>query len=160
MDIKFIEGKDHKLELKVYDDNGEEIPIDEYRRHNEKLRSNPEFETLLKEITKEYYEQILENHIEFLRKEIFIREGISESSSIYSNDNHSLEELREELEYYLNARKVLAEDIGKAQKEYTILQYEFGACHSIWAHIKKELKEKYGITWYTPAELHPYVMYD
>ena len=52
MDIKFIEGKDHKLELKVYDDNGEEIPIDEYRRHNEKLRSNPEFETLLKEITK------------------------------------------------------------------------------------------------------------
>ena len=37
---------------------------------------------------------------------------------------------------------------------------QLGCCHTLWALQKCILKEKYGITWYTPAELHPEIKYD
>jgi hypothetical protein len=37
---------------------------------------------------------------------------------------------------------------------------QLGSCHTLWALQKRILKEKYGITWYTPAELHPEIKYD
>ena len=36
----------------------------------------------------------------------------------------------------------------------------FGACHAIWHHRKRLLMEKYGIEWFTPAELNPEVKFD
>lgn len=36
----------------------------------------------------------------------------------------------------------------------------FGACHAIWHHQKRLLMEKYGIDWYSPAELNPDVNFD
>lgn len=36
----------------------------------------------------------------------------------------------------------------------------FGACHAIWHHQKRLLMEKYGIEWFTPAELNPGVDFD
>lgn len=35
-----------------------------------------------------------------------------------------------------------------------------GACHAIWYHRKRLLMEKYGIEWYSPAELNPEVCFD
>jgi hypothetical protein len=37
---------------------------------------------------------------------------------------------------------------------------QLGCCHTIWSLQKRILKEKYGITWYTPAELNPDVKFD
>ena len=37
---------------------------------------------------------------------------------------------------------------------------QLGSCHRLWALQKHILKEKYDITWYTPAELHPEIKYD
>lgn len=36
----------------------------------------------------------------------------------------------------------------------------FGACHAIWYHRKRLLMEKYGIEWFSPAELNPEVIFD
>lgn len=36
----------------------------------------------------------------------------------------------------------------------------FGACHAIWYHRKRLLMEKYGIEWFSPAELNPEVLFD
>jgi hypothetical protein len=37
---------------------------------------------------------------------------------------------------------------------------QLGSCHSFWAMRKHILKEKYGITWYSPSELNPDIKYD
>ena len=37
---------------------------------------------------------------------------------------------------------------------------QLGSCHRLWTMQKKILKEKYGITWYTPDELHPEIIFD
>lgn len=36
----------------------------------------------------------------------------------------------------------------------------YGYCHALWVVKKRILKEKYGITWRTPAEMNPDVMFD
>lgn len=35
-----------------------------------------------------------------------------------------------------------------------------GRCHSIWGYMKKTLKERHGIIWYSPAEMNPKVCFD
>lgn len=35
-----------------------------------------------------------------------------------------------------------------------------GYCHGYWRVKKRILKEKYGIDWKSPAELHPYINFD
>ena len=37
---------------------------------------------------------------------------------------------------------------------------QIGSCHRLWDMQKTILKEKYDITWYTPAELHPEIKFD
>jgi len=37
---------------------------------------------------------------------------------------------------------------------------QLGNCHRLWTMQKNILKEKYGITWYSPAELHPEIKFD
>ncbi len=37
---------------------------------------------------------------------------------------------------------------------------QLGSCHRLWDMQKTILKEKYGITWYTPAELNPEIKFD
>lgn len=38
--------------------------------------------------------------------------------------------------------------------------YEFGTCHQRWRLLKKILKEEHGITWYTPKEMNPTMIFD
>jgi hypothetical protein len=37
---------------------------------------------------------------------------------------------------------------------------QIGSCHRLWDMQKQILKEKYDITWYTPAELNPEIKFD
>ena len=37
---------------------------------------------------------------------------------------------------------------------------QIGSCHRLWDMQKTILKEKYDITWYTPAELHHEIKFD
>jgi hypothetical protein len=38
--------------------------------------------------------------------------------------------------------------------------YKFGSCHARWALLQKILKEEHGITWYTPNQMNPGVIFD
>jgi hypothetical protein len=37
---------------------------------------------------------------------------------------------------------------------------QLGSCHRLWDMQKTILKEKFGITWYSPDELNPEIIYD
>ncbi len=54
------------------------------------------------------------------------------------------------------AKEILPNDPARAAEVLS----QLGSCHRIWAIQKQILKEKYGITWYTPAELNPDIKFD
>ena len=54
------------------------------------------------------------------------------------------------------AKKLLPTDPARAAE----LLSKLGSCHTLWSLQKTILKEKYDITWYTPAELHPDIKFD
>lgn len=37
---------------------------------------------------------------------------------------------------------------------------DLGACHAIWGETKRILRERHGLSWRTPAEMNPEVMFD
>ena len=48
-----------------------------------------------------------------------------------------------------------------AHQEVSGGKYEhLGTCHLIWRRQKEILKEEHGITWYSPREMNPSVIYD
>jgi hypothetical protein len=65
--------------------------------------------------------------------------------------------LRKSTEEKLKEAKSLMPDNPK--RAANVLE-QLGCCHRLWSLQKRILKEKYGITWYTPAELHPDVLFD
>jgi hypothetical protein len=49
----------------------------------------------------------------------------------------------------------------RANQEVSGGKYEhLGTCHLIWRRQKEILKEEHGITWYSPREMNPSVIYD
>jgi hypothetical protein len=49
----------------------------------------------------------------------------------------------------------------RARQEVSGGKYEhLGTCHLIWRRQKEILKEEHGITWYSPREMNPSVIYD
>lgn len=49
----------------------------------------------------------------------------------------------------------------RAHQEVSGGKYEhLGTCHLIWRRQKEILKEEHGITWYSPREMNPGVIYD
>ena len=49
----------------------------------------------------------------------------------------------------------------RAHQEVSGGRYEhLGTCHLIWRRQKEILKEEHGITWYSPREMNPRVIYD
>lgn len=56
--------------------------------------------------------------------------------------------------------KIEVELKRKIEEEWGDKPYTLGSCHEYWYIKKRILKEDYGITWYTPAEENPNVIYD
>ena len=49
----------------------------------------------------------------------------------------------------------------RARQEVSGGKYEhLGTCHLIWRRQKEILKDEHGITWYSPREMNPSVIYD
>ena len=69
-------------------------------------------------------------------------------------DNKAQDEIRKKR--IEEAKELLPTDPTRAAQ----LLSKLGSCHTLWSLQKTILKEKYGITWYTPAELHPDIRYD
>lgn len=60
--------------------------------------------------------------------------------------------------------KAIEESVDKSAEERMekegIERLSFGACHKFWEIKKEILKSEYGIDWFSPAELNPFVMFD
>ena len=123
--------------------------IKELKEHNNALELSSEYQCILPEVMNEVYSQYVKEEIERLERYLE-REDAEEDGVLYRS-------LRESTEKKLNEAKRLMPD-NPEQAAQVFMQ--LGSCHRIWAIQKQILKEKYGITWYTPAELHPEIKFD
>lgn len=127
-------------------------PLNEYREHNRALEQSSEYQSILPEVEKEVYTRFVNAEIEY--SELYLARENAEHDSVLPTLHKSL---RESTEKKLNEAKRLMPDNPEQAAQ---LFMQLGSCHTLWAIQKQILKEKYGITWYTPAELHPDVLFD
>ena len=129
--------------------NGKLKTIEERRLYNETLEQSSEYSHIIPEVMNEVYSQYVKEEIE--RSERYLeRENAEEDDVLYMS-------LRESTEKKLNEAKRLMPD-NPEQAAQVFMQ--LGSCHRLWTMQKNILKEKYGITWYTPDELHPEIIFD
>ncbi len=123
--------------------------IDKLRAYNKTLEQSPEYQKILPEVMNEVYSQYVKEEIE--RSERYLeREDAEEDDVLYKS-------LRESVEKKLNEAKILMPDYPEQAAQVFM---QLGSCHRLWTMQKKILKEKYDITWYSPAELHPEIKFD
>ena len=128
--------------------NGKLKTIEERRLYNETLEQSSEYSHIIPEVMNEVYSQYVKEEIE--RSERYLEREDAEEDVLYMS-------LRESTEKKLNEAKRLMPD-NPEQAAQVFMQ--LGSCHRLWTMQKNILKEKYGITWYTPDELHPEIIFD
>ena len=138
--------------------------IEELRASNEALEKSPEYQRIISEVMNEVYSLFVKERIESL--ECLVE--TEDDGDLFGDDGKlSIDDLPWEptpIERKMNkasfliatAKSFLPHDPAHAAE----VLIQIGSCHRIWAIQKQILKEKYGITWYTPAELHPEIKYD
>lgn len=127
--------------------------VEQLRIFNKALEQSSEYQRILPEVMNEVYSQYVKEEIE--RSERYLeREDAEEDDDVFASLYRSQ---RESTERKLNEAKMLMPDNPERAANLFI---QLGSCHRLWALQKHILKEKYGITWYTPAELHPEIKYD
>ena len=132
--------------------NSELNPIEELRRHNEALEQSPEYQKILPEVMNEVYSQYVKEEIE--RSERYLaREDKDEDDAFVS----LYKSQREVTIKKLNEVKRMIPDYPEQAAQVFM---QLGSCHRLWDLQKTTLKEKYGITWYSPDELNPEIIYD
>ena len=131
------------------------MPIKEKRVYNIKLENSAEYQRILSDVIKEVYTIFAkdgikrkEDYIEFSKKDL--ENG---KTSIFGDYE---KERKENSEIVKKAKTLLSTNPEAAADFFMIL----GSCHTLWALLKTILKEKYGITWYSPSELNPDIRYD
>ena len=140
--------------------------IEELRIQNEALERSPKYQRILPEVMREVYTIFVNNRIDDYER---FYANQKESEDIYKDeDNPVMIEFFKNMQADLKARR--EEEKKKIEEAKHLLPtyperaaelfIQLGSCHTLWALQKHILKEKYGITWYTPVELHPEINYD
>lgn len=126
---------------------------EELQAYNKALERSPEYQQILPEVMNEVYTLFVKEEIE--RSERYLeREDAEEDDDVFASLYRSQ---RESTEKKLNEAKRLMPDYPEQAAQVFM---QLGSCHRLWDMQKIILKEKFGITWYTPAELHPEIIYD
>ena len=136
----------------------------EYQKHNKALEASPEYQHILSEVMWEVNTQFVKEIIAQEERWLSYKveeEPIEDDDPIMVEffktlraDNKAQDEIRKKR--IEEAKELLPTDPTRAAQ----LLSKLGSCHTLWSLQKTILKEKYGITWYTPAELHPDIRYD
>jgi hypothetical protein len=142
----------------------DEKSIEELRAYNKALEQSPEYQRILPEVMWEVNTQFVkeiiaqeERWLSYKVEEEPIEDDdpiIVEFFKTLRADNKAQDEIRKKR--IEEAKELLPTDPTRAAQ----LLSKLGSCHTLWSLQKQILKEKYGITWYTPAELHPDIRYD
>lgn len=124
--------------------------IEELRIQNDTLENSPEYQRIIPEVMREVYTQFVNERIEqekkWLEMDAWDDPFGDDPESMKISTSKRIEE----------AKRLLSENPEQAAE----LFMQLGCCHTLWALQKRILKEKYDITWYTPAELNPDVKFD
>lgn len=125
--------------------------IEELRVQNKALEQSSEYQRILPEVMKDVYTQFVSERIEQEEKWL---EMDDTDDPFYDGSGESMK---------VSASKRIAEAkrlLPNNPERAANLFIQLGSCHTLWALQKHILKEKYGITWYTPAELNPDIKFD
>ena len=138
--------------------------IEELRAYNKTLEQSSEYLQILPEVMNEVYTLFVKERIESLE-----RLAETEDDGVLFGDVGELAdddlpweptstERRMNKPSFLiaTARSYFPDNPERAAD----ILSQVGSCHRLWAIQKQILKEKYGITWYTPAELYPEIKFD
>ena len=124
--------------------------IEELRVQNNALEKSYEYQRIIPEVMKDVYTQFVSERIEQEEKWL----EMDTWDDPFGDDPESMK-------FYISKRIEEAKRLLTSNPEQAAeLFMQLGSCHTLWALQKRILKEKYGITWYTPAELHPEIKYD
>ena len=124
--------------------------IEELRIQNEALERSPKYQRIIPEVMREVYTRFVNERIEQQEKWLEMDTWDDPFGDDPESMKVSMSKIIEE------AKRLLPSNPEQAAE----LFMQLGSCHTLWALQKRILKEKYGITWYTPAELHPDIRYD
>lgn len=127
--------------------------LEELRAYNQAIEDSPEYQSILPEVMKEVYTIFVNERIEDLERTLD-KEDIEADNDVFSS---LYKELRKSTEEKLKEAKSLMPD--NPERAANVLE-QLGCCHRLWSLQKRILKEKYGITWHTPAELNPDIIFD
>jgi hypothetical protein len=130
----------------------DEKSIEELRAYNKVLERFPEYQRILPEVMNEVYTLFVNEEIE--RSERYLAREDKDEDDAFASLYRSL---RESTEKKLNEAKRLMPDHPEQAAQVFM---QLGSCHRLWDIQKQILKEKYGITWYSPDELNPEIIYD
>ena len=124
--------------------------IEELRVQNEALEKSSEYQRIIPEVMREVYTRFVNERIEQQEKWL----EMDTWDDPFGDDPESMKfSISKRIE---EAKRLLTSNPEQAAE----LFMQLGSCHTLWALQKRILKEKYGITWYPPDELHPEIIFD
>lgn len=138
--------------------------IEDLRASNKTLEQSSEYLQILPEVMNEVYSLFVKERIESLEclveteddGDLFGDDGKLSNDDLPWDQTPIERKMNKPSSLIATAKKCLPHDPARAAEVLS----QLGSCHRLWALQKHILKEKYGITWYTPAELHPEIKYD
>jgi hypothetical protein len=124
----------------------------EYQERNMRLENSEEYQRILPNVLREVYTQYVKEEIERSEEYLAWEEETDDPvlKSFYNSQREATEKQINE------AKRLLPDDPEQAAQVFM----QLGSCHRLWDMQKTILKEKYGITWYSPDELNPEIIYD
>ena len=139
-------------------DELENKTTEELQAYNEVLEQSSEYQRILPKVMKEVYTLFVKERIESLERLAKTEEvGNEQLADDLPWEQTPIERKMNKPSFLIATAKSYLPD--NPERAADVLS-QIGSCHRLWDMQKTILKEKYDITWYTPAELHPEIKYD
>lgn len=132
----------------------------EYLDHNRALEQSPEYQKLFLEVEKEAYTQFTLEQIRYAEKDLAEHGDYEDHFDDEYNAPTEYDFYLSKLSNKIKEAKRLLEVYPDQPEHAANLFIKLGHCHTIWELQKRILKDKYGITWYAPSEIYPYICFD
>ena len=128
------------------------LQIYRYRELNKLLENSEEYQRILPDVLKSVYTLFVKEEIKRSEEYLAWEEETDDPvlNSFYNSQREAAEKQINE------AKRLLPDDPEQAAQVFM----QLGSCHRLWDMQKTILKEKYGITWYSPDELNPEIKFD
>lgn len=123
------------------------------------LEETEEYKRILPDLETAVYREFVKLYIRtnspkrVRNSELVYVDGTFEIEGLEPVKEKTPEELNKEIE---RVNTLTGEELMNEVASYSKL----GSCHTIWSIKKRILKEKYGMDWLSPADLHPDIIFD